>query len=79
MDLHEDPEKNSVTAIFEFPGVSKENIQIEVHHGQLTVSTEIKQSNEHHDNGAYAVQERRYGKFSRTLQLPQGIKVRSCF
>ncbi|KAF8905954.1 small heat shock protein [Gymnopilus junonius] len=73
MDLHEDKEKNLVTATFEFPGVSKENIQIDVHNGRLTVSTETKQSIEHDENG-YAVRERRFGKFSRTLQLPQGIK-----
>ncbi|KAF8961401.1 HSP20-like chaperone [Flammula alnicola] len=73
MDLHEDSEKNLVTAAFEFPGVSKENIQIDIHNGKLTVSAETKQSSEHDENG-YAVRERRFGKFSRTLQLPQGVK-----
>ncbi|TFK79786.1 hypothetical protein K466DRAFT_533571, partial [Polyporus arcularius HHB13444] len=28
MDLHEDQEKNLVTATFELPGLSKENVQI---------------------------------------------------
>jgi len=37
MDLHEDNEKNLVTASFEFPGISKENIQIDVHNTKLTV------------------------------------------
>jgi HSP20 family protein len=74
MDLHEDKEKNLVTATFEFPGVSKENIQIDVHNGRLTVAAETKQSSDFEDNG-YAVRERQFGKFSRTLQLPQGIKV----
>ncbi|KAF8202475.1 small heat shock protein, partial [Pholiota molesta] len=73
MDLHEDKEKNLVTATFEFPGVSKENIQIDVHNGRLTVAAETKQSSDFEDNG-YAVRERQFGKFSRTLQLPQGIK-----
>ncbi|KAF8961400.1 HSP20-like chaperone [Flammula alnicola] len=73
MDLHEDSEKNLVTAAFEFPGVSKENVQIDVHNGKLIVSAETKQSSEHDENG-YAVRERRFGKFSRTLQLPQGVK-----
>jgi len=77
MDLHEDSKKNLVTATFEFPGVSKENIHIDFHLGKLTVSTETKQSNEHEENG-YVVRERRYGKYSRTLQLPHGIKVRPC-
>ncbi|CAA7260693.1 unnamed protein product [Cyclocybe aegerita] len=74
MDLHEDNENNLVTATFEFPGVSKEDVQINVHNGKLTVSAETKQSNEHEKSG-YAVRERRFGKFSRTLQLPQGIKI----
>jgi len=74
MDLHEDKEKNLVTATFEFPGVTKENISIDVHNGRLTVSAETKQSSEHDENG-YAVRERRFGKYSRTLQLPQGVKV----
>ncbi|KAH9480819.1 Heat shock protein 16 [Psilocybe cubensis] len=73
MDLHEDKDKNLVTASFEFPGVTKEDIQIEVHNGKLTVSAETKQSSEHDENG-YAVRERRFGKYSRTLQLPQGVK-----
>ncbi|KIM41266.1 hypothetical protein M413DRAFT_445303 [Hebeloma cylindrosporum] len=73
LDLHEDAEKNLVTASFEFPGVSKEDIQIEVANGKLTVSAETKQSTEHSEDG-YAVRERRFGKFSRTLQLPQGVK-----
>ncbi|SRR5258705_4137677 len=73
MDLHEDTESNLVTATFEFPGVSKDNIQIDLHNGKLTVSAETKLSEEQNENG-YAVRERRYGKYSRTLQLPQGIK-----
>ena len=42
--------------------------------GRLTVSAESKISEERKEDG-YAVRERRYGKLSRTLQLPQGVKV----
>ncbi|GLB42421.1 putative small heat shock protein (HSP20) family protein [Lyophyllum shimeji] len=73
MDLHESAEKNTVTATFELPGLKKEDIQIDLQNGRLTVSGEAKISAEHEENG-YAVRERRFGKFSRTLQLPQGIK-----
>jgi len=76
MDLHENSDKNSVTATFELPGLKKEDVTIDIHNGRLTVSGESKMSEEH-DEGGYAVRERRYGKFSRTLQLPQGVKV-SC-
>ena len=76
MDLHENAEKNSVTATFEFPGLSKEDVQVDVNNGRLTVSAETKKDLEKDEHG-YAVKERQYGKFLRTLQLPQGVKV--CF
>ena len=74
MDVHEDKEKNLVTATFELPGLTKENVNIDVHNNLLTVSGESKISSERDENG-YAVRERRYGKFSRSIQLPRGIKV----
>ncbi|KAF9052852.1 small heat shock protein [Panaeolus papilionaceus] len=73
MDLHEDTDKNIVTASFELAGLKKEDVNIDVHNNRLTVSGESKISSEHDDNG-WAVRERRYGKFSRTLTLPQGVK-----
>ena len=76
MDLHENAEKNSVTATFEFPGLSKEDVQVDVNNGRLTVSAETKKDLEKDEHG-YAVKERQYGKFFRSLQLPQGVNV--CF
>ncbi|KAJ8089120.1 hypothetical protein AAF712_010769 [Marasmius tenuissimus] len=73
MDLHEDTEKNIVTASFELPGLKKEDVHIDVHDGRLSVSGESRISEEHNHEG-YAVRERRFGKFSRTLQLPVGVK-----
>lgn len=74
MDLHENSQTNAVTATFELPGLKKEDVQIDVHNGRLTVSCESQLSSEHEQNG-YAVRERRFGKFSRTLQLPKGVNV----
>ncbi|SJK99523.1 related to Heat shock protein 16 [Armillaria ostoyae] len=71
MDLHEDASQNVVTVTFELPGVKKDDVNIEVHDGHLTVSGEISEENE---EDAYAHRERKPGKFSRTLRLPQGIK-----
>jgi len=51
-------------ATFELPGLRMEDM----HNGWLGISEESKISEEHEENG-YAVRERRYGKFSRTLQL----------
>lgn len=72
MDLRENASTNTVTASFEFPGLSRDDISIDVHNGRMTVSAESKISGEHEKDG-YAVRERRYGKFARTLQLPRGV------
>ncbi|KAL0959337.1 hypothetical protein HGRIS_014598 [Hohenbuehelia grisea] len=73
MDLHENAETNTVTATFELPGFKKEDVHIDVHNGRLTINAESQTSSEKKAEG-YAVRERRFGKFSRTLQLPQAIK-----
>ena len=75
VDVHEDKEKNLVTAQFELPGLTKDKVNIDLHDNVLTVSGESSISTEHDEKG-YAVRERRYGKFSRSLPVPQGIKVR---
>ncbi|XP_006456989.1 hypothetical protein AGABI2DRAFT_188751 [Agaricus bisporus var. bisporus H97] len=73
LDLHEDTQKNLITATFELPGVKKEDVQLDIHNGILIISAENKASSEHEENG-YAIRERRFGKMSRSLRLPQGIK-----
>ena len=74
LDLHEDKDKNLVTATFELPGLAKENVNIDLTDNVLTISGESTISSERDEKG-YAVRERRYGKFSRSLPVPQGIKV----
>ncbi|TFK26299.1 small heat shock protein [Coprinopsis marcescibilis] len=73
MDLHEDTEKNLVTATFELPGLKKEDVNIDINNGRLTVNAESAISSSHEQTG-YAVRERHFGKLSRTLQLPTGVK-----
>jgi len=73
MDLHEDDKDNRVTAMFEIPGLTSEQINIEVHNGRLIVSGEVKKP-ANLEEGGFALRERKCGKFSRTLQLPQGVK-----
>jgi HSP20 family protein len=77
MDLHENTQTNTVTVTFELPGLKKEDVSIETHDGRLTVSAESRLSADSEDAGSgYAVRERRFGKIARTLQVPQGVKVR---
>ena len=74
LDVHEDTVKNVVTATFELPGFSKDEVQIDFQNGELTVSAETKKS-EHNADTEYILNERLHGKFSRTIQLPQGVQV----
>ena len=74
MDVHEDAKSKTVTATFELPGLKKEDVNIDVHNNVLTISGESKISSERDENG-YAVRERRYGRFERSIPLPEGIKV----
>jgi HSP20 family protein len=76
MDVHEDAQSNTVTATFELPGLKKEDVNIDIHNNVLSISGESKSASDRDENG-YAVRERRYGKFSRSIPLPQGIKVSS--
>ncbi|KAG9310070.1 small heat shock protein [Chiua virens] len=73
LDMHESENSNIVIATFEFPGLKSEEVAIDVHNSRLIMSGESATSSSHSE-GAYAVRERHYGKFSRTLQLPSGTK-----
>ena len=74
MDIHESSEQNLVTATFELPGLTKENVQIDVQPGRLTVSGEQTISNDVDEQG-FIHRERRYGRFERSLPIPTGTKV----
>ena len=74
MDIHYDNDTNNVSVAFELPGLQKEEVSINVHSNVLTVSGETRTSSERNEGG-YVVRERRHGKFTRSLQLPQGLKV----
>ena len=74
LDVHEDIEKNVVTATFEFPGFSNDDVQINFQNGKLTVSAETKKSEELAETG-YTLRERLHGRLLRTIQLPEGVQV----
>lgn len=74
LDVHENTQTGQVEATFELPGLKKDDVNIDVHNNRLTVSGESTQSTER-DEAGYAVRERRFGKFSRSLQLPPGVNT----
>jgi len=56
----------------DLPGLGKEDVEIEVKDGVLTVSGERRTEHEDSADGYHRV-ERAYGRFSRSLSLPLGI------
>ena len=56
----------------ELPGVKKEDINIDLEKNLLTISGERKQEKKE-DNEKYHRVERSYGKFSRSMSVPEGV------
>ena len=56
----------------DLPGMSEEDIEIELEDGTLTVSGERKAEHDEHHDGFHRV-ERSFGAFSRSLTLPKGV------
>jgi HSP20 family protein len=70
LDLYEG--NDNVTAIVELPGMRKEEIEISLHDGTLTVSGECKR--ESSSNGDKAERTERYvGTFRRSIALPTRV------
>jgi HSP20 family protein len=57
---------------FDLPGISEDRISLEFEDGALTVSAERERQQELQDDKLYRF-ERRFGSFSRTIALPQGV------
>lgn len=61
----------------DLPGLSKDDVQVEVDDGVLAISGE--RSEEHRDErDDYFVSERSYGRFYRAIPLPEGVSGEQC-
>jgi len=58
----------------EVPGVSKDQLRVEIDDGQLVISGERTQDFEERRGGVYR-SERRYGRFTRAVALPEGADL----
>ena len=64
--------EDSVTYSFDLPGIPLEDITIETEDGRLAVSAARRHPSELDTERFYSL-ERRYGTYSRTVGLPQGV------
>jgi len=67
--------KNEINVKADIPGLSEKDLNVTLENNILTISGEKKEerkeeAKDHH----YIVSERKYGSFSRSIRLPEGIK-----
>ena len=70
LDVHDD--KESLTVFVELPGMKKDEIDIALHDGVLTVSGERKMERERKEGETFR-SERYFGKFQRSVTLPAAV------
>jgi HSP20 family protein len=63
---------DEIVYAFDLPGISEDKISIEFEDGALTVSAERERKQEVSEDKIYRF-ERRFGTFSRTIGVPQGV------
>jgi HSP20 family protein len=63
---------NELVYAFDLPGIPEDEISVEYEDGLLTVSAERERTEEVADESLYRF-ERRFGTFTRTIALPQGV------
>jgi HSP20 family protein len=79
LDVYEDKENFTVKA--ELPGMKKDDIEVSLHDGMLSISGERKAESKHDDAEVYRA-ERFFGRFQRTVSLPAGVaadKVKAAY
>jgi HSP20 family protein len=74
MDLVEEGDHYVLRA--DLPGLSEDDVKVELEDNVLTISGERKSEHEERKDGYYRV-ERAAGKFSRSLTLPEGVDPES--
>ncbi|MFQ6102819.1 MAG: Hsp20/alpha crystallin family protein [Candidatus Glassbacteria bacterium] len=72
---------DEITLKAELPGLTKDDVNISIENGSLTITGEKKRENEFSDENCQRI-ERSYGKFQRTFSLPSTVdssKVNAVF
>jgi HSP20 family protein len=72
LDVQENDGEYTVTT--ELPGVKAENIDVRLQNDMLTIEGEIPERTIEKEGTRWLMKERYYGRFSRTIRLPQPVK-----
>ncbi len=72
LDVHED--NNAYTISTALPGVNPEEIDVQLHDNVLTITAEVKRE-QPAEGSRTLIQERYYGRFSRSVRLPEQVKA----
>jgi len=70
LDIHED--KDHFTVCVELPGMKREDIDVSLHDGAVSISGERQTEKKYDEADAYRT-ERFFGKFQRTVTLPAPV------
>jgi HSP20 family protein len=70
LDMTDNGDSYSITA--DIPGVQADNINVNVHDGVLTISAELQEP-QFEEDVRVLLQERPYGQFARSINLPQPV------
>ena len=70
LDVYED--KDNLFVKVELPGMKREEIEVSLHEGSLSISGERKSEQKHEDAEVYRA-ERFFGRFQRTVTLPTPV------
>ena len=66
--------KGQLVVRADLPGLSKEDVKVEITDTELTIEGE-RQSEKEEEKDGYYRSERSYGSFRRTIPLPEGVKT----
>jgi HSP20 family protein len=71
LDVQENDNEYIVST--ELPGVQSDNINVRLHNDMLTIEGEIRERTVEKEGTRSLMKERYYGRFSRTIRLPQPV------
>ncbi len=72
VDIEEDEKAYHVKA--EIPGLNEKDLDVTIEKDLLTIAGEKKEETEERNGKKVVLRERRYGSFTRSWRLPEGIK-----